>query len=670
MSKQKEKKLKKLRKQKVGTYIFGILLVVVVFSLLAMAIMAFFGVNSIYSKVQQGYDYSLKIAEVMNTQWDETNPDSIKEICDTALKLLPCVQDVCVVDGENEVVCRYAGEVPDWNYDIPQLSVDDKRFILANEEDNLIYIDENNEVSYRIQELLFNMEKEPESGEADVSILESEELARMSFWYQIPLEGKEYSVCVKNVLSITGTEMFFISAALDVIIVLALILLVYYVFSVVSLLVERRKLAKIVTTDVVTGGFNLQYFMKKGNKLLKNNRKGKYKYAVVNIRMEKYRNFCSCYGVKEGEELLESFYQVMQNNLQEKEILAYGEKADFALLLTYHKEEDLIERLMKIIGEMERVKSQQKKYFSVGICKTEQGQVNIDHMYNCAGIARNTIMEESDHRIVWFNEEMQNGQLWIRKVENDMEKALINKEFQVYLQPKYNTKEEVLSGAEALVRWIHPTEGFVPPYRFIPIFENNGFIIQLDDYMLTEVARQQAKWIAEGKKVVPISVNVSRVHFVKEDLAEHICQIVDAFHVPHEVIELELTESAFFDDKEVLLNTIKKLKAYGFAISMDDFGSGYSSLNSLKELPLDVVKLDAGFFREEDEAGRGKLIVEDTISLAKKLDMKIVAEGIETREQVDFLAAMDCDLIQGYYFAKPMPITEFEEKAFSETKDL
>jgi EAL domain-containing protein (putative c-di-GMP-specific phosphodiesterase class I) len=188
--------------------------------------------------------------------------------------------------------------------------------------------------------------------------------------------------------------------------------------------------------------------------------------------------------------------------------------------------------------------------------------------------------------------------------------------------------------------------------------------MQLDDYMLSEVARQQAKWINEGKKTVPISVNISRVHFIQEDLAEHICRIVDEFEVPHNLIELELTESAFFDDKGVLLKTIQKLKEYGFLISMDDFGSGYSSLNSLKELPLDVVKLDAGFFRDSDETGRGKLIVGDTISLAKKLDMKIVAEGIETREQVDFLANMNCDLIQGYYFAKPMPIDEFETKAF------
>ena len=245
-----------------------------------------------------------------------------------------------------------------------------------------------------------------------------------------------------------------------------------------------------------------------------------------------------------------------------------------------------------------------------------------------------------------------------------MEEALKQKEFQVYLQPKYSPKEEVLSGAEALVRWISPEEGFVPPNRFIPIFEKNGFILKLDDYMISEVARQQAQWISEGKNVVPISVNVSRAHFTKVDLAEHICRLVDQYNVPHEVIELELTESAFFEDKEVLLGTVRKLREYGFTVSMDDFGAGYSSLNSLKEIPLDVIKLDAEFFRGNDEAGKGKIIVNETIDLAKKLNMRTVAEGIETKEQVDFLAELGCDLIQGYYFAKPMPLKEFEQKAF------
>ncbi len=279
-----------------------------------------------------------------------------------------------------------------------------------------------------------------------------------------------------------------------------------------------------------------------------------------------------------------------------------------------------------------------------------------------AGVAISHLNDESTEKLIMFIEEMYKEERWSRTVKNETERAIAQKEFQVFIQPKYSAKEEKLSGGEALVRWIHPTEGLVPPYRFIPTLEKNGDIIALDDYMISEAARLQSEWIAAGKNVVPISVNLSRAHFIRADLAEHICRLVDSYKVPHRLIGLELTESAFFDDKQILLRTIKQLKSYGFEISMDDFGSGYSSLNSLKELPLDVLKLDAGFVRDEDVDGRGKMIVSDTISLAKKLDMRIVAEGIETKEQVDYLANLDCDLIQGYYFANPMPASEFESR--------
>ena len=181
--------------------------------------------------------------------------------------------------------------------------------------------------------------------------------------------------------------------------------------------------------------------------------------------------------------------------------------------------------------------------------------------------------------------------------------------------------------------------------------------------MITHVAAQQARWLAEGKPIVPVSVNVSRAHFANPDLAEHIAALVDEYGVPHEYIEIELTESAFFDDKAALLETVRRLKKSGFDISMDDFGAGYSSLNSLKDLPLDVLKLDAEFFRGEAD-GRSEVVVSEAIRLAKSLEMRIVAEGVEKKEQVDFLAANGCDMIQGFYFAKPMPIADFEKKHY------
>jgi EAL domain-containing protein (putative c-di-GMP-specific phosphodiesterase class I) len=303
-----------------------------------------------------------------------------------------------------------------------------------------------------------------------------------------------------------------------------------------------------------------------------------------------------------------------------------------------------------------------KLYFAVGVYKVNKKEADVEQLYNNAVLACDMLGEEAETQIIFYDVEMNNRRIWERKVENDMYSALTNHEFKVYLQPKISTSNEHLAGAEALVRWIHPREGFIPPNKFIPIFERNGFILKLDDYMLEEIAKQQSEWIKQGRKVVPISVNISRAHFAKEDLAEHICGIVDKYQVPHDVIELELTESAFFDDKQVLLDTVKRLRDAGFIVSMDDFGAGYSSLNSLKEMQLDVLKIDADFFRGVEAQERGLLIVSEVIDLAKKLNMKIVAEGIESREQVDFLTEQECDLIQGYFFSKPMPIHEFEEK--------
>lgn len=353
---------------------------------------------------------------------------------------------------------------------------------------------------------------------------------------------------------------------------------------------------------------------------------------------------------------------MIRKYLTKKEVFARHEMCDFGMLLCYDSQEQLLERIRNLMDCMDEQRPDITLYFKAGVNILDEELIDPAESYNRATTARNKIEESNTEMIGIFTQQMKEDLLWERKVENEMEKALLNHEYKVYLQPKYSVGDEKLAAAEALVRWLHPTEGLIPPYKFIPIFERNGFITKLDDYMIAEVAKLQANWIAQGKRIVPISVNVSRAHFTREDLAEHICSIVDSYKVPHEVIELELTESAFFDDKQTLIGIVNKMKACGFSVSMDDFGAGYSSLNSLKDLPIDVVKLDAEFFRGNDTAGKGKVIVSEAISLAKKLNMGIVAEGIETREQVDFLAEHDCDLIQGYYFAKPMPVEEFETK--------
>ncbi len=481
-------------------------------------------------------------------------------------------------------------------------------------------------------------------------------------WFGVP--ANELDVYVLNHIQIFTQDLFMLAVSLMLIVSIISVFTLYYISSFISVIVSMRKTTKMFYTDMVTGGDNWLFFVKKGTALLKKKYASRHKYAMIHIRMQKYRSFCTCFGVQEGEELVEKFYYALKKGIKSKETMAYHDNAEFGLLVTYANEDKLVQRIESLKNSLSAVLPNMKLYFSVGVCEINQGEKDVEQLYNNALIACDMLGEETENKIAYYDIEMNKQKLWERKVEDDMERALLNKEFKVYLQPKINASQEVLAGAEALVRWIHPVDGFIPPNKFIPIFERNGFILKLDDYMLEEIAKLQAQWLSQGRKVVPISVNISRAHFTREDLAEHICRIVDKYKVPHDVIELELTESAFFDDKDVLINTVKKLKNYGFIVSMDDFGAGYSSLNSLKELQLDVLKIDGDFFRGENMEERGMLIVSEVIDLAKKLNMKIVAEGIESREQVDFLVEQECDLIQGYFFAKPMITEEFEEKYF------
>jgi EAL domain-containing protein (putative c-di-GMP-specific phosphodiesterase class I) len=265
----------------------------------------------------------------------------------------------------------------------------------------------------------------------------------------------------------------------------------------------------------------------------------------------------------------------------------------------------------------------------------------------------------------YFDDAARGRLLVEEEIEKSMNEALINDEFQVFLQPKYTAKEETITGAEALVRWFGSSGNSISPGFFIPVFEKNGFITKLDYYMLRKVCALLREWLDKGYTPLPISVNISRLHFANPNLADIINDIVDKYNVPHNLIELELTESAFLQNKQALIKTVIILRRYGFLVSMDDFGAGYSSLNSLKDLPLDVVKLDGELFRMTDEIERGLTVIRNTITMAKDLHMKVVAECIETREQVEFLCTVGCDIIQGYYFAKPMPAEQFEKRYFS-----
>ncbi|MEG2487198.1 EAL domain-containing protein, partial [Anaerorhabdus sp.] len=231
-----------------------------------------------------------------------------------------------------------------------------------------------------------------------------------------------------------------------------------------------------------------------------------------------------------------------------------------------------------------------------------------------------------------------------------------------YLQPKYSTDSEEMVGAEALVRW-HGKYGMIYPNEFISLFERNGFILHLDHYIFEQTCKQISRWIEEDKKCVKISVNLSQLNFEKTNFLDDYIFMIQKYKVPTEYIEFEITESAIYKDTQRIINFINRIHELGITCSVDDFGSGYSSLNRLKEIQADTLKIDGIFFKiNDDENKRAYSIVRSIVEMAKNLNMKTVAEGVESREQVDLLKKMGCDLIQGYYFAKPMTVKDFEER--------
>ena len=455
--------------------------------------------------------------------------------------------------------------------------------------------------------------------------------------------------------------------------VLLLIVFVLMLCYLISGMVRRHRLTNVFFMDDVTGSRNWMWFQMRTDSILKKNRNSGINFAILDVVFVKYRNFCVCHSIREGEGALRRMDGLINSFLGRNELCSHYASANFAVLMKYVNESELTDRIKLMISELEKLDSVHRFSFHVDIELLGAGQdkratvrarrmLDVETEYNNACAARATLEESDDSGYAFFDQKLVEEQKWIDIVQEKQQSALDNEEFVVYYQPKYDPQTDELRGAEALIRWDSPEYGFKGPGTIIPIFEKNGFITEIDHYMIRHVARDQKAWLDKGYRCVPVSVNVSRAHFIESDLAEQIRDMIDAEGCPHDLVEIELTESAFFDDKNALINTITKLKGYGFAVSMDDFGSGYSSLNSLKDLPLDVLKLDAEFFRGDADDERREIVVSEAIRLAKNLNMRTVAEGVEEEGQVSFLAAQGCDMIQGYYYAKPMPKNEYEQR--------
>lgn len=671
MSLAKERRVRRLRKKRLCPSVVLLLLFSAIFvGIIAILLELLIG-ETINGKVEIAYNQAERASKPIIKSFQKDGRNKTFQLLKNSDVKSKNYTPVCVMEQNGKVVVQTGKEMPNakergtWNMG------QEYHLYLDQTTKNQIIDLSNGELKLSYKELLKEMVKNPSREESYAKWMQ-EPVTAIPVWFEIKIPDSTYKLAVRSNLLFNRRDLVSTLEMALVVIVLTMISIFLFLVYLINSIVSQKRIDKLLYLDIITGGNNWLYFFEKGSAILKKGRNKNKTYWLLSIQIQKFRNYCICYGAKSGDDLLERINACMISILHKNELCARYAEAEFGLLLCADTKEELESRIAIFQDRIGRVLKQQSLNFHIGVYECapfykenrtkamKRTSIDMKELYHDACTARETISSNDQNVITYFNMQMLEAQLWEHHVEERMEDALRNKEFTVYLQPKYSPDTNELGGAEALVRWINDKDGFIPPNRFIPIFEKNGFILKLDDYMISEVARLQAEWIRKGEKVVPVSVNVSRAHFTRSDLAEHICRLVDQHGTPHNVIELELTESAFFDDKEMLLDTVTKLQEYGFVVSMDDFGAGYSSLNSLKDLPLDVIKLDAEFFRGEGQQIRGEIIVKEVIQLAQLLRMRIVAEGIESKEQVDFLSELGCDLIQGYYFAKPMPVGEYE----------
>lgn len=417
--------------------------------------------------------------------------------------------------------------------------------------------------------------------------------------------------------------------------------------------------------DMLTGVRNEQGFTARVQELLDSRRHNRC--AIIRVDINRFKFINELFGIEEGDRLLRYLAQLLSEEFFPNSVCGRIGGDVFCVCTFVTDQNELASRARAITEKLEQYKKGYKTIPSFGICIVDDPRVPVNLLCDRANLALHTVKGNLVHTWAFYDDALRAKQLDERTIENEMEQALLNREFEVYLQPKHDIRTGTVVGAEALVRWNHPREGLLMPGRFIPLFERNGFILPLDEYVWQEACRILSGWIGAGYTPVPISVNVSRIHVYNQGFGDRLIELVRHYGLPPHLLELEITESTFIEDTESLYETMQRLQREGFVFSMDDFGAGYSSLNMLKNAPVNVIKLDREFLNETVSTRRGRTVIQYTISMAKRLNLGVVAEGVETSEQAAFLLRVGCLVAQGFYFSKPLQVAEFEKRVFPQT---
>lgn len=420
---------------------------------------------------------------------------------------------------------------------------------------------------------------------------------------------------------------------------------------------------KINYIDDITGYSSWKSFMENYEKCMLDT---STKRAFLALDIDKFKTVNDTLGYEGGNNILRKISEIIARDIGENDCFARNGGDHFFMLVEYKDEKEVTEIVNHIISDIEYQINEIKITVSIGIYPITDTNMKIRAAADRANLARNSIKSLSESRFAFFNRAMMENIREEKSIENIMEDALEKGEFVVYLQPKYGLGDESgeVIGAEALVRWYHDGQ-IISPGKFIPIFEKNGFVTKLDFYMFEEVCKLQKSWINQGLQPKIISVNMSRLHFPNPDFVSTLKNYCDAYDIDTKYFEIEITESAAYENINILMSVFSEIKSAGFHVSIDDFGTGYSSLNMLKDLPVDVLKIDRSFLTENaDEEESASKIIACVVSLASSLDISTICEGIETKEQANLLSKLGCNMAQGFYFARPMPVKDFEKLVY------
>lgn len=451
------------------------------------------------------------------------------------------------------------------------------------------------------------------------------------------------------------------STVVTVVVIIALMIL-FLVVELISNARANRMIKRFAFDDEITGGKNFNYFKREAAEILR-----RYKgmaFSVHRFDIANFRYINEAYGHQKADQLLKAITEEAESIFSSNE-LCVRMNADQYVLLTKNTL-DLEERLFvftdKVNARALDIGIRYPIKFKRGVYNIQDTSEDISIIIDKANAARKELNGEEKECVAIYSDKMVRDMRKVNKIESSMEQALFNGEFKLFIQPKWDIVENHLYGGEALVRWIRDDGTMVYPSDFIPIFEKNGFIEQLDMFMLESSCQLIRQLMDAGKPVYPISVNQSRVLLHNPQYLDKVKEVMHRYDIPGHCIELEVTETVLFMDQERMLYIMNSLKAEDIPLSMDDFGSGYSSLNMLKDFPFDVLKIDKEFFSESITSEASILILTKIVEMAHGLGIKVICEGVETKDQIEILRKVGVRYVQGYYYSRPIPGAKFLEQ--------